>query len=139
MNKSLLDTDIFSEIAKCKNERVSQKLDCYLSFHERLTISNITVMETVVGLRKISRHDKISEFLNDLRKMEVLYLNQGSTILSAYIQADLEINGTPIELSDCLIASIAITNDLTLATGNTKHYQRIVDLGYPLVLENWKE
>ncbi|MDZ7960571.1 MAG: hypothetical protein RMY34_22265 [Aulosira sp. DedQUE10] len=37
-----------------------------------------------------------------------------------------------------LIASIAIANNLILVTGNTKHYQNIQALGYPLVINNWR-
>ncbi len=47
--------------------------------------------------------------------------------------------GQPIELADILIASIAIENNLILVTGNTKHYQKIQALGYPLVIDNWRE
>ncbi|MFM5888199.1 MAG: hypothetical protein ACKOQS_07900 [Dolichospermum sp.] len=37
------------------------------------------------------------------------------------------------------VASIAIQNNLILVTGNTKHYQKIQALGYPLVIDNWRE
>jgi tRNA(fMet)-specific endonuclease VapC len=37
-----------------------------------------------------------------------------------------------------MIAAIAITNGLELATGNTPHYQRIQQLGYRLMLVNWR-
>ncbi len=38
-----------------------------------------------------------------------------------------------------MIAAIAINNSLTLVSGNVTHYQRIQELGYPLVLDNWRE
>jgi len=37
-----------------------------------------------------------------------------------------------------MIAGIAIHQRLTLVTGNTKHFERIVDLGFPLPLEDWR-
>jgi tRNA(fMet)-specific endonuclease VapC len=37
-----------------------------------------------------------------------------------------------------MIAALAIRNGLELATGNTSHYQRIQQLGYPLTLVNWR-
>jgi tRNA(fMet)-specific endonuclease VapC len=35
-----------------------------------------------------------------------------------------------------MIAAIALTHGLELVTGNVAHYQRIQQLGYPLVLVN---
>jgi tRNA(fMet)-specific endonuclease VapC len=37
-----------------------------------------------------------------------------------------------------MIAAIALKHGLELATGNTSHYQRIQQLGYPLTLVNWR-
>ena len=37
-----------------------------------------------------------------------------------------------------MIAAIAIDQGLELVTGNTAHYQRIQQLGYPLTLVNWR-
>ena len=37
-----------------------------------------------------------------------------------------------------MIAASALQYDLALLTGNTKHFQRIQMLGYPLKLDNWK-
>jgi tRNA(fMet)-specific endonuclease VapC len=50
----------------------------------------------------------------------------------------LERTGQPIGFADTAIAAIALQNNLTLITGNLNHYQRIVNLGYPLKLETWK-
>jgi len=47
--------------------------------------------------------------------------------------------GQQIGHLDPFIAATAIANDRPLVTNNTKHYQRIVDLGFPLELENWRE
>ncbi len=52
------------------------------------------------------------------------------------IQANLLTNGTPIPvLNDLLIAAIAIANDLTLVTHNTREFTRIPELK----LEDWEE
>jgi predicted nucleic acid-binding protein len=37
-----------------------------------------------------------------------------------------------------MIAAAALQNGLELVTGNTTHYQRIQQIGYPLVLINWR-
>ena len=49
------------------------------------------------------------------------------------IRAELEKRGTPLDLADLEIASIAITNDFTLITNNVRHFERIPLLRY----ENW--
>lgn len=41
-------------------------------------------------------------------------------------------------IEDTLIASIAIRHNLTLATGNIRHFEKIQAVGYPLVLVDWK-
>ena len=40
--------------------------------------------------------------------------------------------------ADPMIAATAIIQGLELVTGNTAHYQRIQQLGYPLTLANWR-
>ena len=48
------------------------------------------------------------------------------------------VRGNPSD-ADPLIAAIALQAQLPLVTGNTKHFARIQDLGYPLQLANWRE
>lgn len=49
------------------------------------------------------------------------------------LRADLERRGTPIGDADTRIAAIAMINDLTVVTGNVRHFQRISGLA----VENW--
>jgi predicted nucleic acid-binding protein len=37
-----------------------------------------------------------------------------------------------------MIAAIALHHGLELVTGNTSHYQRFQQLGYPLTLTTWR-
>lgn len=138
-SKSLIDTDIFSEIRKGKNKNVITKAIVYKAIFKHFTISVITVAEIIKGWRKLNRNDRIDDFLNDLPQIEILNLDQKSASLSGLIQADLEKIGQPIGLADVLIASISIENNLILVTGNTKHYQKIQSLGYNLQLDNWRD
>ncbi|MDB9454540.1 PIN domain-containing protein [Dolichospermum circinale CS-541/06] len=110
----------------------------YKTRFKNYTISVITVSEVIKGWRKLNRNDRIQEFLIDLLQMEILSLEQKSAELSGLIYADLEKTGQIIGLADVLIAAIAIENNLILVTGNTKHYQKIQSLGYPLQLDNWR-
>ncbi len=78
-----------------------------------------------------------SSQLSRLAEMEsrftVLPLDQESARLAAKTRAHLERLGTPIGNIDTLIAGIALAYDLTLATRNTREFQRVPGLR----LENW--
>jgi tRNA(fMet)-specific endonuclease VapC len=51
-----------------------------------------------------------------------------------YIRAQLATLGTPIGPNDLLIAAIALANDLTLVTNNTREFERVVGLR----IESWE-
>jgi tRNA(fMet)-specific endonuclease VapC len=139
VRKSLIDTDILSEIRKGKNPKINSKSITYRAIWTQHIISVITVSEIIKGWRKTNRNDRIQEFLTDLSQLKILPLDQGCAEISGLIQADLETSGKPIGLADVLIAATAIANNLVLVTGNVKHYQKIQVLGYPLVIDNWRE
>lgn len=49
------------------------------------------------------------------------------------IRSLLEKKGTPLEHADLQIASIALSRNMTLITGNIRHFKRVPDLK----IENW--
>ena len=53
--------------------------------------------------------------------------------LQNHCQAKLESIGNPLSPADLQIASIALANNLTLITGNTKHFDRVSGLQ----VKNW--
>ena len=42
-------------------------------------------------------------------------------------------------LPDTFIAASAIVEKLTLVNANSKHFSRIQEAGFPIVLKNWRE
>jgi len=66
VEKSLLDTDILSEIIKRANPLIIAKADIYLTQFEKYTISAITVMEIVEGWQKRQQKERLQQFLNIL-------------------------------------------------------------------------
>ena len=139
MKRSLLDTDIFSEILKNRNPQVAQAAERYRAAFGRLTLSAITVMEIVKGLHKANQADRLTAFLRNLSLEEVLLFDVPAAELTGQIYADLERTGQSIGRADPMIAEIALHHGLILVTANTDHFRRIADLGYPLELENWRE
>lgn len=139
MKRSLLDTDIFSEILKNRNPQVAQAAERYRTAFGRLTLSAITVMEIVKGLHKAKQTDRLAVFLRTLPSEEVLLFDVPAAELAGQIYADLERTGQSIGRADPMIAGIALHHGLVLVTANTDHFRRIAELGYPLQLENWRD
>ncbi|MDM8527071.1 PIN domain-containing protein [Anaerolineales bacterium HSG24] len=138
MLKVVLDTDIFSEVLKGKNQSVVNQAIRYRASHNKLTISTITVMEIVKGFHKVQRETQLQRFLAGLAHVEVLTVDTHSAELAGRIYADLERIGQPIGLADVMIAAIAIQQNLPLVTGNTRHYQRIQAINDSFRIDNWR-
>lgn len=138
MPKSLLDTDIFSEILKGVDPVVAQRAAAYRATFWRYTLSSITVMEMVKGLHKVGREERIQQLLQGLAHVEILALDERSAELAGRIAADLERTGQPIGRADSMVAAVALQHGLRLVTGNTAHYERVKALGYALEIENWR-
>ena len=138
MNKALLDTDILSDIGKAKDATVAANAKTYRRSFGHYTLSTVSVMEVVKGFQKTQATGRLNAFLATLPHMEVLPFDQPAAELAGRIAGDLERIGQPIGVADTMIAAIAIENGLELATGNTSDFQRVQQLGYPLVLVNWR-
>ena len=138
MDKTLLDTDIFSEVLKAKDAQVVTRATAYHARLGRYSIAVITVMEVVKGLHKMQQAASVSQFVSSLNSVEVVNMDITAAELAGKIYGDLERTGQPIGRADPMIAAIALQNGLLLTTGNTAHYQRIQALGYPLRLDNWR-
>jgi tRNA(fMet)-specific endonuclease VapC len=139
MSKTLLDTDIYSEILRAVNTTVVANARSYRQTYGVLTLSVITVMEMVKGFQQVQRPQKISELLTYVASEEVLDFRQPAAELAGRIWGDLDRTGQSIGFADPMIAAVALTHGLELATGNISHYQRIQQLGYPLSLVNWRQ
>ena len=121
MSKSLLDTDILSEILKGINPTVASNAAAYRQAFGRYSLSSITVMEVISGLQRNQSHRRIQKFLTEISGEEVLPFGHAEGKLAGEIDGDLERLGRPIGRCDPMIAAIAITNGLELVTGNTVH------------------
>lgn len=136
MRRTLLDTDIFSEVLKGKSASVAEAAQTCLTHFDRLKISAITVMEIVQGLEgKAIR----AQFMRFVEEAEVLDLDRHAAEIAGRMFFDLKRSGQPIGRADPMIAAIAMHHDIVLATANTSHFQRVVALGYPIELQNWRE
>ena len=130
----LFDTDTITNIVKPRpSQNLLGKLD-KLSKRQQY-ISTVTISEIVYGAEKSHRPDF---HLNNLENLLLPAVNIiGFDTKAAYvcgrIRAELEKRGTPLDLADLEIASIAIANNLTLITNNVRHLNRVPLLQH----ENW--
>jgi tRNA(fMet)-specific endonuclease VapC len=138
VNKALLDTDILSELFKGINRAVGRNASAYRQGLGHLTLSAITVMEIVSGLQRVQCASRIQKFMTNISGEEVLPFDRATGKVAGEILGDLECTGQPIGTADPIIAALVLQHGLELVTGNTVHFQRIQQLGYPLTLANWR-
>ena len=139
METSLLDTNIFSEILRGRNDAVTRRADAYRSVFGHFTIAVITVVEIVDGLRRRALQGRIDGFFRELTTggHQVVPVDIDVARIAGFILGDLHRHGQPIGESDPLIAATALHLQIPLVTGNTRHFQRIQHAGYPLRLVEW--
>lgn len=138
MNKALLDTDTYSEVLKAVNLTIAQNAALYRQQHGIYSVSVISVMEIVYGFQRVQNIRRLHGFLAAVAQEEVILFDHPAAELAGRIAGDLDRTGQTIGKADPMIAAIAITHSLELVTGNTAHYQRLHQLGYPLTLVNWR-
>ncbi|HWO25716.1 MAG TPA: PIN domain-containing protein [Kofleriaceae bacterium] len=101
-------------------------------------MSSITVLEVTKGLHKVGREEALERFIQGLEHLEIISLGREEALVGGCIYGDLERLGQPIGRADPMIAGIAISHGLVLATGNEDHYERIQAAGYQLASDNWR-
>jgi tRNA(fMet)-specific endonuclease VapC len=138
MHKSMLDTDILSEISKGINPNVARNATSYRNVLGQYTLSVISIMEVVRGFQKKQSLRRLQQFLTALSSEEIISFDEQAAEPAGRIAGDLDRNGQLIGRADPMIAAIAIGHSLEFVTGNTDHYRRIQQLGYPLQLVNWR-
>jgi predicted nucleic acid-binding protein len=80
-------------------------------------------------------NENLKNINNFLKQVRILFFNNEAAGLFGKIKADLRRAGQIIEDFDILIASIVMSYDYTLVTGNIDHFSKINGLKY----ENWLE
>jgi predicted nucleic acid-binding protein len=138
LNKALLDTDILSEIIKGVDQTVAGHATAYRRAFGNYTLSAISVMEIVQGFQKNQSTRRLQAFLASLAAQEVIDFDQDDGALAGRIAGELERLGRPIGTAHSMIAAIALRQQLELVTGNTAHFQRVRQIGYPRTLSNWR-
>jgi tRNA(fMet)-specific endonuclease VapC len=95
MDKSLLDTDILSEVIKGIDPTVARNSSAYRRQYGRFTLSTITVVEVIKGFHK-KAPGRVDELVKRLANEEALPLDMSAAVLAGKIYADLEKAGQTI-------------------------------------------
>jgi tRNA(fMet)-specific endonuclease VapC len=127
----LLDTDTI--IFNFKGNIPIQK-NLQLHFNDQINISVITLMELYYGAHK---SQKMSINLSKIKRLEqvieIIPVGAECVEIFGLLKSQLELEGNRLDDFDLIIASCALTHNLTLVTNNIKHFQRIDGLK----LANW--
>lgn len=83
--------------------------------------------------RREAQSGRLQRLPQVLSRFEVLPFDEQAAEHYGSLYALLERLGTPIGTGDTQIAAIALSRDLTVVTGNVRHFSRVPNLP----VENW--
>lgn len=121
VGKILLDTSLIVDLIRRKDRQNS-----YLAkvSNEYLYISILTHTELYSGKSVWEKDYAQKELKSILSEISIIALDEKISQKAGFIKA----HNPNIDLIDCIIAATAITEDLELATLNTKDFKTIKDL-----------
>ena len=130
----LFDTDTLSQVMK-RAPMPSLLTRMATTPSEDQFTSAITIGEIVFGAQRSPRREYLLRRLEELLRPNIRVLPFDYAAAETYgrIRAELERAGTPLAEPNLRIGAIALTKDLTVVTGNTRHFSRIPGLR----VENW--
>jgi tRNA(fMet)-specific endonuclease VapC len=97
-----------------------------LKKNKLILTTQINIFEIIRGIFFENPSDnKFKHILNVIGNVGVLKLDDDSMIRAADLSADLMRNGKSINDNDCLIAGIALTNNINTIITRDKHFDRI--------------
>lgn len=133
--KYLFDTDTLSELLRRAPSTTLLRRMAATPVDDQAT-SSITAGELWYGAYRVRDHaaDLAGRIERTLQpNLPVLAFDIDAAKIYGGLRADLERAGTPIGDADMRIAAIALAHELTVVTGNVRHFERVRDLP----VENW--
>jgi tRNA(fMet)-specific endonuclease VapC len=130
----IFDTDIYTNVMrKIPSETLLNRLK-KVPRRDQFT-TTITIGEVYYGLIKASNRTSLLKLFEAalLPRATILPFDFPAAKKYGEIRSFLEKKGTPLAHADLQIASIALSMNMTLITGNLKHFQRVPKL----TAENW--
>jgi tRNA(fMet)-specific endonuclease VapC len=129
----LLDTDILIYSLK-SHKIVQQNLRRHL--YDPIKISAVTLMELYYGAYKSQKvANNLAKIKTIENTLEIIPVSRELVEIFGVLKSDLEKVGTPLDDFDLILASTAMSHNLTIVTNNVKHFGRIDGLK----MENWSK
>lgn len=123
----LVDTTFLIDLSKNNQDAVKKSLE--LDKEPRVYCTEISVYEITLGVYAIEGIDhgkKLQKLETMFNNFDILPLDHDSAIKSGEIAGYLIKNGITISDTDCLIAGIALSNNInTIITRDIEHFKRI--------------
>ncbi len=131
MISHLLDTDICILALKKRNRTLLEDLKRH---DGRMAISDVTLFELYYGAEGYEEPDRRVAIVEDFAsRVELLPFDSKAARHAGNIRLVLERAGQMIGAYDVMIAAIARSQGLTLATGNMREFSRV----HGMLVEKW--
>jgi tRNA(fMet)-specific endonuclease VapC len=131
----ILDTNTLSAIvAGVRHHSLSRRLTTEAG---RLYTTSVNWGEICYGLAKHPAGERLRRRYEEmvLPALELLDFDGACAEVYGRLRAELERGGERLPDADLMVASVALRHDMTLVSGNVRHFARIPGLK----LENWLE
>ncbi|MBI5892638.1 MAG: type II toxin-antitoxin system VapC family toxin [Deltaproteobacteria bacterium] len=119
----IVDTDIIIDYLKKRQPGAELLKKAYLKYS--IHVTSITVYELLYGVQKNGRVDLINRLL---RYVTIIPFDDAAARKAAAIHYALKSKGMDIGIKDSFIAGICEAHNMSLLTGNLKHFNRIPSL-----------
>ncbi len=130
----LLDTNVCIRFLNKRSPAIIEKLLQVEPGH--IFLCSIVKAELIYGAHKSNNPSKALKIQGEFcSRFRSLHFGDAAANVYGKIRADLEKKGKIIGPNDLIIASIAIAENLTLITHNTREFSRVEGLSY----EDWEE
>jgi len=130
----IFDTDIYTNVLrKIPSKKLIDRLK-KVPRRDQFTTA-ITIGEVFYGIMKSPNRLRLLELFETvlLPRATILPFDFLAARKYGEVRTLLEKQGTPLEQADSQIASIALSRNMTLITGNIRHFKRVPGLK----VENW--
>jgi tRNA(fMet)-specific endonuclease VapC len=134
MDRTLLDTDILSEVLKQRDQAVVANAAAYLALHGSFSFSEFTRFEVRRGLLHRQATVQLHRFEVICSHSVILPTDALVFDRAAELWAEAKRHGHPSGDADIIIAATALVHDLKLSTGNLPHFNWITALR----LSDWR-
>ncbi|MGH9751525.1 MAG: type II toxin-antitoxin system tRNA(fMet)-specific endonuclease VapC [Blastocatellia bacterium] len=129
----LLDTNTCIQYLNGRSPNLKQRLEKTPA--KEIVVCSIVKAELFFGsMKSVNPRRSLATQKKFLDQFDSLPFDDQSAEIYGQIRAQLESQGTPIGPTDLLIAAIALANQVTLVTHNTREFSRVTGLQ----IEDWE-